>query len=199
MKKFILASIALLFLTATVAEATGNPRLGLTRWQNKAGWGSVDSLTWSNQGGNTRKDSIGTTLRDTTTNEVDISGCNYVAVWLMTSAWQRAGIEPITAVRYNFQVSPDLGTWITLATNYSQTCVATDTEVVILYDKDAAGDTIVGGAGSVTSGKTVTGADMRKVRASKYLRVLVISTGAASDSTLLKGTICVREWPLDIQ
>jgi len=200
MKKFILASITLLFLAASVAEAVGNARMGLTRWQNKAGWGSVDSLTWSNQAGNSRKDTIGVTIKDTTTNEVDISGVTYVSFWVNTSQWARAVTSPLSGcAKFTFQVSPDLDNWISLATTYSQTAAAKDTEMVVIYDKDAVGDTIVGGAASATSGKTVTGADMRKVRAAKYLRVLMTTGNLTGDSLMVKSTMVVREWPLDIK
>lgn len=200
MKKFILASITLLFVAASVAEAAGNPRMGLTRWQNKAGWGSVDSLTWSNQGANTRKDSIGPTILDTTTNEVDISGVNYISFWVNTSQWHRAATTPFSGcAKFTFQVSPDLNNWISLATTYSQTAASQDTEMVVIYDKDAVGDTIVGGAASATSGKTVTGADMRKVRAGKFLRVLMSTGNTTGDSLLVRSTMVVREWPLDVK
>ena len=199
MKKLILASITLLFLAASVAEAAGNPRMGLTRWQNKAGWGSVDSLTWSNQAGNSRKDTIGVTIKDTTTNEVDISGVTYVSFWVNTSQWARAVTSPLSAcAKFTFQVSPDLNNWISLATTYSQTGAATDTEMVVIYNKDAAGDSVLSAIQSVSS-RSVTGADMRKVRAAKYLRVLMTTGNLTGDSLMVKSTMVVREWPLDIK
>ena len=200
-----------LLLVALAAWAAGNPKIGMHRFQGLAGQGSVDTLKWLNDPGDTTaaganislaKDTLSGTTPDTTTGELEIGGCSYVSVWIAQSTIH----APVYySTKYTFQVSPDLNNWLSLATVYSITSTQNvaaafarrDTGAFVVYNQDVAGRDTLGTTGlHSTQIKAATGSDMRKVRAARYLRIIAtgMTPSAATDSLILRA-ILVREWP----
>jgi len=201
-----------LLLVALAAWAAGNPKIGMHRFQGQAGLGSVDTLKWLNDPGDTTsaganislaKDTLSGTTPDTTTAELEIGGCSYVSIWIAQSTIH----APVYYhTRYTFQVSPDLNNWLSLTSFYSVTsspAVTTtsfarrDTVIFVVYNQDVSAQDSVASQG-LQSGKvkTARGEDMRKVKGARYLRIIAagVTPSAATDSLILRA-IAVREWP----
>lgn len=201
----------ILLLLVVAAWATGNPKIGMHRFQDKAGMGSVDTLKWLNDPGDTTsdgenislaKDTLSGTTPDTTTAELEIGGCSYVAVWIAQSTIRSPAYY---STRYVFQVSPDLNNWLSLATfftitstqNQAVTFARRDTVIFVVYNQDvAAQDTVISVGLTSTQVKGARGQDMRKVKGARYLRIIAagVTPAAASDSLIVRA-IAVREWP----
>lgn len=198
MKKVVMfLVIALAF--ALPAGAADQPKLGKQRWQNLAGWASVDSLNWSDQGAYSLQDTIVSTTADTTTSEVDITGCSYASVFIIA---RKNGTCAYQHVRYTPQISPDLNTWISYAGVFSTitTSSVNDTVVCVLYDASSAKDTTFSTTTSVGNIKQVGGRDSRLFKSGKYLRLVATPTGGAATDSVKVISILVRQWPAaDVQ
>ena len=195
MKKFALFLIAVLGLAlAAPADAI---KLGKERWQNNTGLSAVDTLNWSDQGSHSLRDTLVVATVDTTTSEMDISGCSYISLWV-----QASGLNAPTYhnINYVVQISPDGGSWISLASTFSTmnkaATPAADTTVSIVYDKDYAIDTLAARDVTLTMELPV-GRDYRLVKAGKYLRVIARPSGGTTGDTTIVKAILRREWPAD--
>lgn len=198
MKKFVLFLIAVLGL-ALAAPAWAAPEMGARRWQNKAGWAAVDTLNWSDQGSFSLRDTLVVTTPDTTTSELDITGCNYIAFWVIASGLNAPTYHHIN---YKIQVSPDLGTWVQLTTVFSTmikaATPATDTTVGVIYDEAYGNkvDTLAVRDVTLTM-KLPVGRDFRLLKAAKYMRVIAVPSGGTTGDTTIVKAILRREWPPD--
>lgn len=187
--KFMLLITAVLMALATSPSWAAKPRTGNAPYPENAGSTTVDTLNWSDQGNFSLIDTITSTIKDTTTNEIDISGCSRVSLWVilgsLTTGYQATTITP--------QVSPDLGTWLSFATTFSakKATTGSDTLVAILYDRDYAIDTLAA-RDVLLNMKLPVGRDFRLMKAAKYLRL--IQAPAGPDSATVKA-IVRREWP----
>jgi len=194
MKKFMLSILIALVALVTVADAANQPKLGSQRWQNLAGWAAVDTVNWSDQGAFSLRDTLVVATADTTTSEIDITGASQVSLWVIASGLNAPTYHQVT---YKVQVSPDLGTWIQMATTFSTLIKAAtpfaDTTVCVLYSPEDST------AASATGGtvKRATGVDEALLKAGKYIRVIAVPYGGTTGDTTIVKAVLRREWPAD--
>lgn len=190
-KKFspIFLSLALALAVMAVPSWGENTRTGVRAFPTNPRTTSVDTLEWSDQGSYNEIDTLTSTIKDTTTSLIDITGCSRVSLWVILGSLT-TGYKHITLTP---QVSPDKSTWISFATTFTavKATTASDSLVAILYDQDYAIDTLA--ARDVTLNmKLPVGRDFRLLKAARYLRVLSVPSGP--DSATVKA-ILRREWP----
>lgn len=194
MKKFALFLIAVLGLAMVVpADAALE---GKERWQNNTGWSSVDTLNWSDQGQFSRRDTLVVAVADTTTGQIDISGCSEIALWVIAS-----GLNAPTYHNINYLVgiSPDNATWVNFglaaSTMIKAATPAADTTVfeILSADRDTTAATVVG-SGNI---KRAIGRDQMLAKQGKFLRVIAIPSGGTTGDTTIVKAILRREWPAD--
>ena len=187
--KFMLLIAAILLAVAVTPSWAAKPRTGNAPWPENPGTSTVDTLNWSDQGNFSLIDTITTTVKDTTTNEIDITGCSRVSLYVilgsLTTGYQAITLTP--------QVSPDLGTWLSFATTFTakKGTTTSDTMVAILYDQDYAVDTLAE-RNVLLNMKLPVGRDFRLMKNSRFLRILNFPAGP--DSGTVKAVLR-REWP----
>lgn len=175
-------------LVSEPAEAA-NSKTGVRPFPTNARSVSIDTLEWSDQAAYNEIDTVTSTIKDTTTSLVDITGCSRVSLWVilgsLTTGYQAITLTP--------QVSPDNNTWISFATTFTarKATTAPDSLVAILYDQDYAIDTLAA-RDVLLNMKLPVGRDFRLMKAARYLRIL--SFPAGPDSATVKA-ILRREWP----
>ena len=194
-KFMLLVTAVLMALASAPSWAADQPKLGKQQWSGFIGHAAVDTFNWSDQGSYSLRDTLVVATTDTTTSEMDITGCSYISLWAIASGLNAPTYHNIV---YRLQVSPDLGTWIQLTTAFSNmikaATPAADTVVGIIYDRDYAIDTLAARDVTLTMELPV-GRDYRLIKAAKYLRVIAVPSGGTTGDTTISKVVLRREWP----
>lgn len=74
---------ALLLSALLWGGESGAQTLGMRRWNDRVGVSAIDSLTWSQQGSFSKKDTLELARNDTTLNTIEITG-----VWQCSLFWE---------------------------------------------------------------------------------------------------------------
>lgn len=191
----------IMFLVAAVLVALAVPSWGVGQFVGEMsyvtnlGTSRIDTLNWSDQGQFSLRDTITAAIKDTTTAEIDITGCNYISMWVIASSHRATTYHNIN---YNVQISSDKSNWIQMTGVFSTmtkaATPATDTTVCILLQA-ALQDTALGAnAGSATL-RPANGRDQRLVKAGRWLRVIAVPSGGTSTDTTFIFTVLRRQWP----
>lgn len=193
-KFMLLVSTVLVVLAATSSWGAAKPYTGNHDYPENLGTATTDTLNWSDQGSYSLRDTLVVATSDTTTGLYDISGCSYIALWVIASGLNAPTYHHIA---YRIQVSPDAGTWVQLTTAFSTmikaATPATDTLVGVIYDRDYAIDTLAARDVTLTM-KLPVGRDFRLIKAARFLRVIAVPSGGTTGDTTIVKSLLRREW-----
>ena len=206
--KALLLAVMLALVGAPVLAQPG-AYTGTQRWQDKAGTFVLDSLLFS-QGGDYVKicSLVAGTVNDTTTSLIDYLGAEHVSVKILSRS-----LNDNMNYKMYFRVSPDNASWTELTTLFTVANTkggqvggsgntGRDTTTFILYDvRNTGGDTVVtmnpshtGTLNNLTT--TVNGADMRQMRANRFLQIRLDPGASAGDTSAIK-VMATRIYPLN--
>lgn len=193
---FVFASLFALLAVALPSQAQ---RLtGKSSFEGNSYSVIVDSLTFSRLGSPTRICTLAATAFDTTTNSYEIAGVSDLSITVVS----HTNSDAATDLDFNVTayVSADLNTWVPLATVFStgQTSspgnlVVRDTTQIVYLTNGGAGEDSVMTALGAANLVTATGADQRKVRSARWMRLVIDGDASAGDSSMVSA-VAVRQW-----
>lgn len=189
---FLAMAVALLVipLVATNVHATNDDgNVWQMRWQNKAGWTFLDSLSWRAGAGKylgSCVDTLTAAAADTSI-PLFIDGAEAVT---FTSVPKK--VVAGARASYKFEVSDDLTAWDSLtvrfSVGYSPATYASNYKRTTVFDARA--DSLVGNL-------LVNGMNQKKVAGATYMRVIIKQDGYTGTDTLIHGALLKRRWPAD--
>ena len=187
---FLAMAVALLVipLVATnVHAANDDANIWQMRWQNKAGWAFLDSLSWRAGAGRI----LGSCIDTLTAAGSDTSLPLYIdGVEAITFTQVPKKVVVGSLMQYKFEVSDDLVGWDSLTVRFSAANSATTPVYRRTTVFDARADSLVGNL-------LVNGMNQKRVAAASYMRVIAKQLFHSGTDSTIHGAIVKRRWPAD--